>query len=53
VTVLYVERLERSFRRAAGLDIDKEELRRYGDFVHRKNYDLRGTRLVMRSAPAS
>jgi hypothetical protein len=40
VTVLCVARLERSFRRAAGLDIDKKELRRHGDFVHRKNYDL-------------
>lgn len=40
MTVLYVARLERSFRRAAGLDIDKEKLRRYSDFVHRKNYDL-------------
>jgi hypothetical protein len=37
---MYVARLERFFRRAAGLDIDKDDLRRYSDFVHRKTHDL-------------
>lgn len=35
-----IARFESFFRRAAGLDIDKEDLRRYQDFVHRKIYDL-------------
>lgn len=35
-----IARFERFFRRAAGLDIDKEDLRRYEEFVHRKIYDL-------------
>jgi hypothetical protein len=34
------DRFERFFRHAADLDIDKEDLRRYSDFVHRKTYDL-------------
>lgn len=33
-------RFERFFRAAAGLDVDKEDLRRYGDFVNRKVNDL-------------
>ena len=40
MTVTNVARFERFFRRAAGLDIDKEDLRRYHDFVHRKINDL-------------
>jgi hypothetical protein len=35
-----VRRFERLFQRAAGLDIDKMDLRRYTDFVHDKLYDL-------------
>jgi Domain of unknown function (DUF1931) len=34
-----VDRFERFFR-AAGLDVDKDDLRRYRDFVNRKLYDL-------------
>jgi Domain of unknown function (DUF1931) len=35
-----VPRFQRLFRRAAGLDFDKMDLRRYNDFVHDKLYDL-------------
>jgi hypothetical protein len=35
-----VATFERFFRVAAGLDIDKDDLRRYNDFVHQKTYDL-------------
>jgi hypothetical protein len=35
-----VARFERFFRLAAGLDVDKEDLRRYDEFVHRKVFDL-------------
>ncbi len=35
-----IRKFERFFRRAAGLDIDKADLRRYDDFVHQKAYDL-------------
>jgi Domain of unknown function (DUF1931) len=38
--VMAVHRFERLFRRAAGLDVDKTDLRRYSDFVNRKIYDL-------------
>jgi hypothetical protein len=38
--VMSIAKFERFFRRAAGLDIDKGDLRRYCDFVHRKIYDL-------------
>ena len=38
--VMSVARFERFFRVAAGLDVDKEDLRRHGDFVNRKLYDL-------------
>jgi hypothetical protein len=38
--VFGVARFERFFRLAAGLDVDKNDLRRYSDFVHRKLYDL-------------
>jgi hypothetical protein len=38
--VLAVARFERLFRRAAGIDVDKMDLRRYSDFVNRKLYDL-------------
>ncbi|MEU9831934.1 DUF1931 family protein [Streptosporangium sp. NPDC048047] len=33
-------RFEHFFRSAAGLDVDKDDLRRYGDFVNDKLYDL-------------
>jgi hypothetical protein len=35
-----VARFERFFRAAAGLDVDKEDLRRYRDFVDHKIHDL-------------
>jgi hypothetical protein len=35
-----VSRFERLFRTAAGLDIDKADLKRHSDFVNRKIYDL-------------
>jgi Domain of unknown function (DUF1931) len=35
-----VPRFERFFRRAAGLDVDKQDLKRYSDFVNYKIYDL-------------
>lgn len=33
-------RFERLFRAAAGLDVDKDDLKRYSDFVNQKLYDL-------------
>ena len=38
--VMGVARFERFFRTAASLDIDKEDLRRYSDFINQKVYDL-------------
>ncbi len=38
--VMNIARFERFFRLAGGLDIDKSDLRRYHDFVHKKTYDL-------------
>jgi hypothetical protein len=38
--VMGVARFERFFRAAAGLDVDKDDLKRYGDFVDQKVYDL-------------
>ena len=35
-----VTQFERFFRAAAGLDVDKSDLKRYGDFVNHKIYDL-------------
>jgi hypothetical protein len=35
-----VSEFERFFREAASLDVDKDDLRRYDDFVNRKIYDL-------------
>jgi hypothetical protein len=40
MTLMGVNRFERFFRAAAGLDVDKEDLRRYSDFVNRKVHDL-------------
>lgn len=36
----HIARFERFFRAAAGLDIDKEDLRRYHDFIDDKIHDL-------------
>jgi hypothetical protein len=38
--VMAVSRFERLFHRAAGIDVDKMDLRRYSDFVNNKLYDL-------------
>jgi hypothetical protein len=38
--VMGVARFERLFRTAAGLDVDKQDLKRYGDFINDKIYDL-------------
>jgi hypothetical protein len=38
--VFSVARFERFFRAAAELDVDKNDLKRYSDFVERKLYDL-------------
>ena len=35
--VMGIARFERFFRAAAGLDVDKEDLKRYADFINRKN----------------
>jgi hypothetical protein len=35
-----VTRFERFFRAAAGLDVDRNDVKRYQDFVHGKLYDL-------------
>jgi hypothetical protein len=40
VHIMAVARFERFFRVAAGLDVDKQDLKRYGDFVNHKIYDL-------------
>jgi hypothetical protein len=39
-TVMSTAKFERFFRVAAGLDIDKNDLKRYSDFVNQKTYDL-------------
>ncbi len=38
--VMAIAKFERLFRLAAGLDVDKSDLKRYGDFVNDKIYDL-------------
>ena len=40
MTVMAVARFERFFRAAAGLDVDKNDLKRYSDFIDHKLYDL-------------
>jgi hypothetical protein len=40
MTVMNVAKFERFFRLAAGLDVDKNDLKRYSDFVTRKIQDL-------------
>ncbi|MFI5963541.1 DUF1931 family protein [Streptomyces asoensis] len=40
MTVTGVSKFERFFRAAAGLDVDKNDLKRYGDFIDAKLYDL-------------
>jgi Domain of unknown function (DUF1931) len=38
--VMSINKFERFFRIAAGLDVDKKDLKRYSDFVNQKTYDL-------------
>jgi histone H3/H4 len=38
--VMSVAKFERFFRIAAGLEVDKQNLKRYSDFINRKLYDL-------------
>ncbi len=38
--IMGIARFERFFRAAAGLDVDKEDLKRYADFINRKIHDL-------------
>src|SRR3982075_103997 len=38
--VMSVAKFERFFRIAAGLDVDKQDLKRYSDFINHKIYDL-------------
>ncbi|MCF3960110.1 DUF1931 family protein [Streptomyces fuscigenes] len=38
--VMSIARFEKFFRTAAGLDVDKNDLKRYSDFVDAKLYDL-------------
>ena len=40
MTVMAVTKFERFFRVVAGLDVDKQDLRRYSDFVNQKIYHL-------------
>ncbi|MEU6548082.1 DUF1931 family protein [Streptomyces sp. NPDC046859] len=40
MAVMGVSKFERFFRAAGGLDVDKSDLKRYGDFVDAKLYDL-------------
>ena len=40
MVVVAVSKFERFFRSVAGLDVDKDDLKRHGDFVNQKLYDL-------------
>jgi hypothetical protein len=40
VTISGIPRFQRFFRTAAGLHVDKDDLKRYSDFLNRKVYDL-------------
>jgi hypothetical protein len=40
MALMGIAKFERFFRLAAGLDVDKSDLRRYNDFVNGKIYDL-------------
>lgn len=40
MALMGANRFKRFFRAAAGLDMDKEDLKRYSDFVNHKVYDL-------------
>lgn len=38
--LMAIDRFERFFRLVASIDVDKEDLRRFNDFINRKIYDL-------------
>ncbi len=40
MTVMGIAKFERFFRNAAGVTVDKDDLKRYSDFVNSKLYDL-------------
>jgi hypothetical protein len=40
MTVMSVAKFEHFYRRAAGLDVDKDDIKRHSDFVGRKLHDL-------------
>jgi hypothetical protein len=40
MSVFGIAKFERFFRLAADLDVDKDDLKRYNDFIYRKLYDL-------------
>jgi hypothetical protein len=40
MTVMGITKFERFFRNAAGLNVDKQDLKRYSDFINHKIYDL-------------
>jgi hypothetical protein len=40
MVLMAVPRFERFFRKAAGVDVDRQDLRRYSDFVNEKLHDL-------------
>lgn len=40
MAVMGIPQFERFFRAAGGLDVDKSDLKRYGDFVHGEIHDL-------------
>ena len=48
MTISGIPRFQRFFRTAAGLHVDKDDLKRYTEFVNRKVYDL----LLMAEATA-
>jgi hypothetical protein len=48
VPVMNVTKFERFFRLAGGLDVDKTDLKRYSDFVHRKS-SIRISKIPRRS----
>jgi Domain of unknown function (DUF1931) len=55
MALMGIDKFERFFRVAAGLDVDKSDLKRYSDFVNGKIYDLllRGQRRRKRMAASS
>jgi hypothetical protein len=48
MAITNISRFERFFRLTSAIDVDKDDLRRYNDFIHAKIYDL----LLMSQATA-